>query len=65
MTTITTPNVRYLKHAGQEIDVKVTFKIVNGEPVLYIRDGEFFTFEHALTFLKHIVETEICSQVRL
>ncbi len=59
MTGITTTNVRYLKHVGRSLDVKVTYRTVRGEPVLFIRDHEFFSFAPARRYVQQIAETEL------
>lgn len=50
---------RYLKHMGQLIDVKVTIKIRDKQPVIYIRDLELYSFTQARMYLQSIAETEL------
>lgn len=50
---------KYLKHVGNEIDVKVTIRKVDGDVVIYIRDSEFFSFQSALKYLQQIVTNEL------
>lgn len=63
MSDITYHEAKYLKHVGQENDVKVSLKIIEKQPFLYIRDQEFSAFARALVCLQHIVENEM-SQTR-
>lgn len=58
-TKLTTPQARYLKHSGNLIDVKVTIRIVDNEPVIYIRDSEIRSFSQAIGYLQRIVESEM------
>lgn len=51
-TKITFAQAKYLKHAGNQIDVKVTAHTRDGIVCLHIRDFEFETFEGALRFLQ-------------
>ncbi len=60
---ITLPEAIYLKHVGADNDVKITIRIINEFPVIYIRDLEVRTFGRALVHLQHIVENEIARPV--
>jgi hypothetical protein len=51
-------NLKYLKHCGELIGVKVTIRIVDGYPMIYIRDLEFTDYNRALQYLRHIAESE-------
>lgn len=52
-------NAVYLKHAGNTLDVKVSIRKVDGVYHIYMRDFEFFSFQSALQYLRHISETEL------
>ncbi len=58
---ISFPEAMYLKKTAQNYDVKVSYQIVDGRPVIHIRDFEFTTFRKALECLQHIVEREVVS----
>lgn len=62
---IRTPEAKYLKHAGNEMDVKVTIRIVDGFPMIYIRDYEFFGFQQALKCLQRIAADEVIREEAL
>jgi hypothetical protein len=64
-TPITLPEAIYLKHSGTINDIKVTIRIVDKFPVIFIRDLEVRTFGRALVHLQHIVENEICRPVEV
>lgn len=51
--------LKYLKHCGKMIDVKVTIAVVNKFPMIYIRDTAFLDYKRALQYLRHIAETEL------
>jgi hypothetical protein len=54
------PTLRYLKHVGSTMDIKVTIhKTLGHSPVIFIRDYEFNNVLSALMFLRHVAETEI------
>ena len=52
MRNIPFPQVKYLKHVGKLIDVKVSICIRDGIVCLHMRDYEFVAFEPALRFLQ-------------
>lgn len=56
---MTYTEAKYLKHAGDVINVKVTIKIVDKQPAIYIRDLEIYSFKQALEYLRHIADTEL------
>lgn len=56
---ITFTNAKYLKHAGDQMDVKVTIRQVEGQTAIFIRDFEFFSFEDALKCLQRIGTEEM------
>ncbi len=65
MNNLTTmlPLVRYLKHSGRELDVKVAIARKLNEPlIIHIRDSEFSDVPAALAYLRRIAETEIVGQ---
>lgn len=49
---ITYVQAKYLKHAGDLIDAKVSLHERDGITCIHIRDYEFETFEPALRFLQ-------------
>lgn len=50
---------KYLKHCGANIDVKVSFRIIDGEMVVCMRDFEFKDFSKALNYLQFVQKNEI------
>ncbi len=56
---ITFTDAKYLKHSGNEIDVKVTIRIIDGFPTIYIRDHELSDFKQALRLLQRIALEEL------
>ncbi len=52
-------NIKYLKHEGRINEVKVSVRMMNREPIIFIRDQEFTACKKALVCLQHIVETEM------
>lgn len=66
MKNLTYPQAKYLKHAGSELDVKVTLKPTKeGEVEIYMRDFVFCTFQSALHFLRHVASTEIAPSLEV
>lgn len=55
-------NLRYLKQCGEKMDIKVTIRIVDKCPMIYIRDFEFSTFQEALQYLTQIANSELIPQ---
>lgn len=55
---INTIQARYLKHEGENLDVKVSIREVAGHAMIYIRDFEFADFNSALRCLQRIGEQE-------
>lgn len=52
---------KYLKAAGNKIDVKVSIRIVKGVKMIYIRDFEFSDFHSAVKYLQYIAENELAN----
>jgi hypothetical protein len=60
MRNITYLEVRILKTAGKNIDVKVTVKVTpEKDIVVYMRDSVFYNYKTAAHYLRHITETEL------
>lgn len=52
-------DAKYLKHAGAQIDVKVTIRTIDGVTMIYMRDLAFTNFQSALRYLRRIAEEEM------
>ncbi len=59
-----TIKAHYLKHAGSQIDVKVSIRMIDDQMVIYIRDSEFYSFESALKYLQAIASHEMPLKVQ-
>lgn len=59
MKPMTYQDASYLKHSGEKIDIKITIKKIGNEPVIYIRDLEFNSFQRALEYLRYVAEAEL------
>lgn len=55
---ISIPDAINLQHNAALNDIKVTFKIVNGFTLIYIRDLEISTYAQALKVISQINEAE-------
>ncbi len=53
---------KYLKHAGDQMDVKVSIRQVGEDVAICIRDQEFFSFQSALMCLQRIANEEMPRQ---
>lgn len=51
-------NIKYLKHSGKMINVKVSIEIVDNNLMIYIRDLAFTDYKKALEYLRYISDTE-------